>query len=101
MCFKDGAEDPACKRTELQRTETEVPSMSVSDLVTKNSRQLLEILLTEDSGSLESPVLEWKDRADYQRGMEIVKHLLVVKDYAEQGVRLFKDFNKTVTKKGE
>ncbi|KAK3932004.1 Transposable element P transposase [Frankliniella fusca] len=42
-----------------------------------------------------------ESRADYQRGMEIVKHLLVVNDCAEQGVRLFKDFNKTVTKKEE
>ncbi|KAK3924266.1 Phosphatidylserine decarboxylase proenzyme 2 [Frankliniella fusca] len=55
----------------------------------------------DDSGSLESAVLQWRETAGYQRGMKIVKHLLVVCDYAEQGVKLFKDFNKTVTKKEE
>ncbi|KAK3922122.1 33 kDa chaperonin [Frankliniella fusca] len=96
---RDGAEDPARKRSKLQLTE--VPSMSVSDVVTKNSRQLLDILLI-DSGFLESPVVGWNDRADYnKKGLDIVKHLLVVNDCTERGVKLFKDCNKTVTKKEE
>jgi hypothetical protein len=96
MRSQHGAEDPARKREGLQLSN--VPKMSVGDLVTTHSMQFFRVLDLQ-SDFLDHPVSEWASRNDYREGREIVTHLRVVNDIAERGVKLFKDYNRTLTKK--
>jgi hypothetical protein len=96
MSTKEGAEDPSRKRDEIQLSD--VPKMSVSDLVTKNSLKFFEILGLQ-TDFFKYPVSEWASRDDYQEGRQISTHLRVVNDTAERGVKLFKNFNRALTKK--
>ncbi|KAK3918138.1 Glyceraldehyde-3-phosphate dehydrogenase, cytosolic [Frankliniella fusca] len=94
MKNNEGEDEPPRKRL-VQFSD--VPDMTLSDLVTQNSMGFFKVLGIK-SDFLSCPIEEWASREDYQEGKMVVTHLRVVNDTGERAVKLFKDFNKTVTK---
>ncbi|KAK3918361.1 Adenylosuccinate synthetase [Frankliniella fusca] len=94
MKNNEGEDEPPRKRL-VQFSD--VPDMTLSDLVTQNSMGFFKVLGIK-SDFLSCPIEEWASREDYQEGKMVVTHLRVVNDMGERAVKLFKDFNKTVTK---
>ena len=95
MHNKDSDEEPSRKRDHIQLNT--VDSLTLADLATKNSMNFFTVL-DVNKDFLEYPVAEWASRDDYIESRKIVSHLKVVNDIAERGVKLFKDFNKALTK---
>ena len=50
---------------------------------------------------LDLNVLEWYSDQNYQTGLKIAKHLRVVNDVAERGIKLTSDLNHSLTAKEE
>jgi len=69
---------------------------SVGDFSTRSSANLLTHLNIGDEFLLVLPE-DWNDSQDYQEGKRRVENLRVVNDTAERGVKLFEDFNKSLT----
>lgn len=84
------------KKRELDLRD--VPNMTVGDLATKNTFRFFEILGLQCE-FLNYPVTDWPNREDYIKAKKIVSHLPVVNDHSERAVRLFKEYNKNLTKK--
>ncbi|KAK3925203.1 30S ribosomal protein S7 [Frankliniella fusca] len=95
LCNREGEDDPPRKRS-VQFSD--VPNMSISDLVTKHSMGFFNVLGLK-TDFLSHPITEWGSQEDYQEGKKVVTYLRVVNDTGERAVKLFKDLNRTATKK--
>lgn len=91
---KQGEEEPPKK---LAMSFPELLSKQISDLATVNTNSFFKTLgLSTDFFDL--PVDMWHTSESYRRGKHVVDSLSVINDHAERVVKLFQDYNRSVTK---
>jgi len=96
---KEGGEEPL-KRLEIsvdQWKQNDFLSFSLDKFVLKSSFKTLR-LLNIPSDCLQENSSGWNQNEEFIARMNIVKHLQVVNDLAERGVKLMSDFTDTATK---
>jgi len=68
LCNREGEDDPPRKRSVHF---SDVPNMSISDLVTKHSMGFFNVLGLK-TDFLSHPITEWGSQEDYQEGKKVV-----------------------------
>ena len=84
------------KRPHIPET-TFTNGQGLEQLVTKNSRFLLNSMNIDASFLLEDPTV-WNDNETYKRAKQSLSNLSVVNDRAERAVALIQDLNRKLTK---
>ena len=70
------------------------------DFATQRTRSLLSRLKIGES-FLTLPPEKWSENEDHKQGRERFRHLRLMNDTAESGVKLFEDFNRLITNNEE
>jgi hypothetical protein len=83
-----------------KKTSIEIDSIDekqMEDFVTENTKSFFQTLGL-CSSFLSKPVEDWPQEESFWVSFEAVKHMKVVNDIAERGVKLIEEYNKLITK---